>query len=147
MKKLGTDRLYKYLDKFGFMDKTGIDLPNEEASSKLVTKYPRDRVTTAFGQASAFTPIQEIQAATAIANDGKMMKPYVIKQVVDETNKKTIKKTKPTVVGQPISKKAANETLDILETVVSSDDGTGKPYAIEGYDVAGKDGNSSNSWS
>ncbi|MBK0008137.1 MULTISPECIES: penicillin-binding protein [Priestia] len=137
--KLGTDRLYKYLDKFGFMDKTGIDLPNE-ASSKLVTKYPRDRVTTAFGQASAFTPIQEIQAATAIANDGKMMKPYVIKQVVDETNKKTIKKTKPTVVGQPISKKAANETLGILETVVSSDDGTGKPYAIEGYDVAGKTG-------
>lgn len=137
--KLGTETLFNYLKDFGFMKKTGIDLPGE-ASSKLISKYPRDRVTTAFGQGSAFTPIQQIQAATAIANDGKMMKPYVIEKVVDGTTNKVKKETKPEVVGKPISKETADEVLDILESVVSEDDGTGKAYAIEGYDVAGKTG-------
>ncbi|TYR82631.1 PASTA domain-containing protein [Priestia megaterium] len=137
--KLGTDKLFKYLDKFGFMEKTGIDLPGE-VSSKLISKYPRDRVTTAFGQGSAFTPIQQIQAATAIANDGKMMKPYVIQKIVDGTTNKVKKETKPKVVRKPISKETSQQVLKILETVVSEDDGTGKTYAIDGYDVAGKTG-------
>lgn len=68
------------------------------------------------------------------------MKPYVIEKVVDGTTNKVKKETKPEVVGKPISKQTANEVLDILESVVSEDDGTGKAYAIEGYDVAGKTG-------
>ncbi|KKI93742.1 penicillin-binding protein [Bacillus sp. SA1-12] len=138
-KLLGTDRLYQYLNKFGFLGKTGIDLPNED-NSQINFKTHRDRVTTAFGQASAVTPIQQIQAATAIANNGKMMQPYVIDKIVDTDNKEIVKQTKPKVVGQPISEKTATEVLNILETVVSSEKGTGKPFRIEGYEVAGKTG-------
>jgi penicillin-binding protein 2B len=138
-KLLGVDRLYQYLNKFGFISKTGIDLPNE-ATSKINYEMHRDKVTTAFGQASAVTPIQQIQAATAIANNGKMMKPYVIEKIVNPDNDTIVKETKPKAVGQPISEKTSKEVLDILETVVSSEKGTGKPFRIEGYKVAGKTG-------
>ncbi|MGN7941239.1 penicillin-binding protein [Virgibacillus sp. 6R] len=136
---LGTDRLYQYLNKFGFTKKTGIDLP-DEASSKINFDKHRDQVSTAFGQASAVTAIQQVQAATAIANNGKMMKPYVIDKIVDIDNGKTVKETKPSVVGHPITEKTADEVLSILETVVSSEKGTGKSFRIEGYDIAGKTG-------
>lgn len=136
---LGTDRLIQYFDKFGFMNKTGIDLPGE-VDSYFNLKFHRDRITTAFGQASTVTPIQQIQAATAIANNGKMMRPYVIDKIVDTDKNKVIKDTEPKVVGQPISEKTSKEVLDILETVVSGEKGTGKAYQIEGYEVAGKTG-------
>lgn len=136
---LGTDRLYQYLNKFGFMKQTGIDLPNEGVSN-INYNYEIDKVSTAFGQASAVTPIQLVQAATAIANNGQMMKPYVIEKILDTDTNKVVKKGEPTKIGQPISEKTTKEVLDILETVVSSENGTGKPYKIEGYEVAGKTG-------
>lgn len=136
---LGTDRMYQYLNKFGFTKKTNIDLPNE-AESKINYNYEIDKVSTAFGQASAFTPIQLVQAATAIANNGKMMKPYVIDKIVDKDSNEVVKENNSKVVSQPITEKTAKATLDILETVVSSENGTGKPYSIEGYQVAGKTG-------
>ncbi len=137
--KLGTDRFNQYLRKFHFYEKTGIDLPNE-ASSKINFKYERDKVSTAYGQASAVTPIQQLQAATAIANNGKMMKPYVIDHVVDPDQKKTVLQNKPEQVGQPISADTAKEVRKLLRQVVTSEKGTGQPYKIEGFDVAGKTG-------
>lgn len=137
--KLGTERLLQYIGKFGLTKKTGIDLPGE-VNSKILYNYPLEKVTTAFGQGSTITPIQQIQGATAIANEGKMMKPYIIKKIVDPNTDKVVKQTEPEVVGEPISANTAKEVLDILETVVTSDHGTGKPYAIEGYSVAGKTG-------
>ncbi|MEC3606989.1 penicillin-binding protein [Bacillus glycinifermentans] len=137
--KLGTDRFNQYLRKFHFYDKTGIDLPGE-ASSKINFKYLRDKVSTAFGQSSAVTPIQQLQAATAIANNGKMVKPYVIDHIVDPDDKKTVLQNKPKQVGQPISAKTAKEVRDLLGKVVTSKKGTGQPYQIEGFDVAGKTG-------
>ncbi|MED4532656.1 penicillin-binding protein [Metabacillus fastidiosus] len=136
---LGTDRLYDYYSKFGFDKKTGIDLPNE-AKTVLNSGTEVDKVISAFGQATAITPIQQIQAATAIANDGKMMKPYVIDKIVDIDNEKVVEKHKPEVAGEPISAKTSKKVLDILETVVSGEKGTGKPFRIEGYEVAGKTG-------
>ncbi|WP_429998825.1 penicillin-binding protein [Metabacillus fastidiosus] len=136
---LGTDRLYEYLSEFGFDKKTGIDLPNE-AKTVLNSNTEFDKVITAFGQATAVTPIQQIQAATAIANGGKMMKPYVIDKIVDIDKEKIVEQHKPEVAGQPISKKTSEKVLDILETVVSGEHGTGKPFQIEGYDVVGKTG-------
>ncbi|MED4452766.1 penicillin-binding protein [Metabacillus fastidiosus] len=136
---LGTDRLYEYFSKFGFDKKTGIDLPNE-AKTVLNSNTEFDKVISAFGQATAVTPIQQIQAATAIANGGKMMKPYVIDKIVDIDKEKIVEQHKPEVAGQPISKKTSEKVLDILETVVSGEHGTGKPFQIEGYDVAGKTG-------
>jgi penicillin-binding protein 2B len=137
--KLGPDRLLQYLNRFGFNRRTGIDIPGE-ATSEIVYHWPVEKVTTAFGQGTSVTPIQQVQAATAIANKGKMMKPYVIKKVVDSTTKKVKVEKKPEVVGKPISPETAEKVLDILETVVTSPNGTGKPYAIEGYQVAGKTG-------
>jgi penicillin-binding protein 2B len=137
--KLGPDRLLQYLHRFGFNQLTGIDIPGE-ATSRLLYGYPIEKVTTAFGQGSAFTPIQQIQAATAIANKGKMMQPYMIKKVVDATTNDIKMETKPKVAGEPISPQTAETVLDILETVVTSPNGTGRPYDIEGYQVAGKTG-------
>ncbi|MED2973425.1 penicillin-binding transpeptidase domain-containing protein [Fictibacillus sp. B-59209] len=135
--KLGYDRLLNYLKKFGLDRPTGIDLPNEK-SGRILYNYEIEKLTTAFGQGTTVTPIQQIQAATAIANGGKMMKPYVIDKVVDPSDKKVLLQHKPEVAGRPISEKTSKEVRDILETVVTK--GTGKPYQIKGYSVAGKTG-------
>nr|WP_238937859.1 penicillin-binding protein [Anaerobacillus isosaccharinicus] len=139
LEKLGSDRLYDYLDRFGFRNPTGIDLPNE-ANSLIADSHRIDTATTAFGQGSAITPIQQIQATTAIANGGKMMKPYIIKSVVDPNTGKEVTKGEPTVVGEPISSRTANHVLELMHSVVTSPAGTGKPYYIEGFEVAGKTG-------
>lgn len=137
--KLGPDLLYEYIQKFGLDSKTNIDLPGE-VNSNIVFRYPIEQITTAFGQGSAITPIQQIKAATAIANDGKMMEPYVIKKVVDSNTNEVIQETQPKIVGEPISSHTARQVREILESVVTSPNGTGKAYYIEGYDVAGKTG-------
>ncbi|ANB59949.1 penicillin-binding protein [Anoxybacteroides amylolyticum] len=137
--KLGEDRFLQYLYRFHFNVKTGIDLPGE-ALGNILYRYPIEKLTTAFGQGTSVTPIQQIQAATAIANGGKMMKPYVVDRIVDPDTNKVIVQHHPEVVGEPITKETAQKVLDILETVVTSEKGTGRPYQIEGYRVAGKTG-------
>ncbi|MFB6466539.1 penicillin-binding transpeptidase domain-containing protein [Cytobacillus sp. Hz8] len=138
--QLGFTKFRQYLTKFGFDKPTGIDLPNE-TSGKILFQYPIEKATTAFGQGTAITPIQQIQAATAVANDGKMMKPHVVDKVVDPNTNKVIKQVEPEVAGQPISAATAKEVRDILETVITSKKGTGyEIYNIPGYDVAGKTG-------
>ena len=137
--KLGTDNLLQYLNRFGFNQPTGINLEGE-VNSLINFQYELDKITTAFGQGSAFTPIQQIQAATAITNNGKMMKPYVVDKIVDPDTDKVLKDYKPQEVGSPISAETSKKVLDLLETVVTSENGTGKLYYLEGYDVAGKTG-------
>ncbi len=137
--KLGFERFREYLTKFGLDQPTGIDLPNE-TSGKIAYTYPIEKVTTAFGQGTAITPIQQVQALTAVANDGNMMKTHVIDKIVDPDSGKTIKEIKKNVVGTPISENTATQVRDYLETVISGEHGTGKNYAIEGYQVAGKTG-------
>ncbi len=139
LEKLTPDTFFDYVDAFGLREPTGIDLPNE-ASSAIADFRPIDAATTAFGQGSAITPIQQVQAATAIANGGQMMKPYVIDRVYDVDNGELVSKGEPEVVGQPISEQTASKVLELMETVVSSSAGTGQPYAIEGFDIAGKTG-------
>ncbi|UTR15193.1 penicillin-binding protein [Salipaludibacillus sp. LMS25] len=139
LEKLGAETLYGYIDAFGLRDVTGIDLPNE-SPGLIADQYKVDAATTAFGQATAITPIQQVQAATAIANDGKMMTPYVVDRIVDPTNHEVVYKSEPEVKNQPISEETAEQVLEILETVVSADEGTGRPFAIEGFEVAGKTG-------
>ncbi|WP_338753898.1 penicillin-binding protein [Bacillus sp. FJAT-52991] len=139
LEKMGPDVFRQYLDDFGFGKKTGIGLPNEAAGS-ILYRYPIEQVTTSFGQGTTTTALQMIQAATAITNDGKMMKPYVIDQIVDDQSKEAIVDNKAKVIGEPISKETSEQVLDVLETVTSSEHGTGKAYQIEGYEVAGKTG-------
>ena len=139
MDKLGADKFREYLTKFGFEKPTGIDLPFETAGI-IQYKYKRDKASTAMGQATAITPIQQIQAASAIANDGKMMKPYVIKEITDGNTGKNTKTTKPTAAGQPISAETAKKVREYLGTVITGKHGTGKKYKIDGYEVSGKTG-------
>jgi len=138
LEQLGEEKYRKYLTAFGFDEATGIDLPNE-VGSRIVYDKQIEKATTVIGQGSVVTPIQQIQAFTAIANDGKMMKPYVIKNITDSTGT-VVQETEPTVVGEPISASTAKKVREYLETVVSAEKATGQKYAIDGYTVAGKTG-------
>ncbi|KIL44790.1 penicillin-binding protein 2B [Jeotgalibacillus soli] len=136
---MGEDRYKSYLDAFGFGKPTGIDLPNE-AAGNILYNYPAERVTTIFGQGTTVTPLQMIQAETAIANDGKMMKPYVISQIVDPNTGDVVREGKPESSGNPISADTAKKTREYLATTVTSDVGTGQLFSIPGYDISGKSG-------
>ncbi|MGE7909146.1 penicillin-binding protein [Lysinibacillus xylanilyticus] len=139
LKLIGEDVFFDYLERFGFGKKTGIDLPNE-ATGTLLSKYPVERVTTTFGQGSTVTPIQLIQALSAIANEGKMMQPYVIDRIVDPSTGKTIKKHEPVVKGQPVSADTAKQVKEILASTLTAKDGTAKDFILNDYEVAGKTG-------
>ena len=80
--KLGPDRFRKYIHAFGLVMKTNIDLPDEGSNYHFI-RSANTASNNSFGQGSTVTPIQLVQAATAIANDGKMMKPYTIDKIVD----------------------------------------------------------------
>ncbi|MGJ8729612.1 penicillin-binding protein [Listeria aquatica] len=140
LSKMGTDTFEKYLTKFGFGKKTGIQLPNE-ATGKILYHYPVEKVTTVFGQGTTVSMMQMLQGASAIASDGKMKLPYVVSSVKDPNTNQTTK-TQMKVTGNPISEATAKQTREELEQVVSGEHGTGKLYAIPGYSVAGKTGTS-----
>ncbi|KYG35180.1 penicillin-binding transpeptidase domain-containing protein [Alkalihalobacillus trypoxylicola] len=139
IERLGTEKLYDYWERFGFNEPTGIDLPNE-ANSLIAKGSQFDAVATSFGQGTAVTPIQQIQAATSIANGGKMMKPYIIDRIVDSETNEVMYQNEPEIVGEPISEETSKEMLDLLEGVVNERAGTGNPYYIEGFQVVGKTG-------
>ncbi|MGF2615553.1 penicillin-binding protein [Rossellomorea vietnamensis] len=139
LERIGEDKYKEYLNSFGFGKATGIELPNESAG-RILYNYPIERVTTIFGQGSTVTPLQLIQAETAIANNGKMMKPYIIEKIVDHDSKKVIQKREPDIAGTPISEGTAKKVREYLASTVTSENGTGKPFALEGYQVAGKSG-------
>lgn len=139
LEDIGNDTLIDYFKKFGFSKKTEIGLPNE-ASGTLLTNYPVNYVTTSYGQGSTATPIQLVQAMTAIANDGKMMQPYVIDKIVDSNTGEVVQKEKPKVKDEPISKETAKQVREVLASTVTAEAGTAKRFAIEGYEVAGKTG-------
>ncbi|WP_018932773.1 penicillin-binding protein [Gracilibacillus lacisalsi] len=138
--KIGADRFLDYLHAFDFDQKTGIDLPGE-VPGQILYKWLDEKITTAFGQGSTTTPIQLMKAATAITNEGKMLKPYIIDKTVDHDTHQVIAENEPEVVGEPISAETAKKTLEVLETVITSENGTGhKIYNLNDYTVAGKTG-------
>lgn len=137
--KLGPDRFRKYIHAFGLDEKTNIDLP-DEGSNTILFDQQIQQVTTAFGQGSTVTPIQLVQAATAIANDGKMMKPYTIDKIVDSITGEVKLEHKPEEVGKPVTKETAAQVRQLLERVVTSPKGTGTAYKVDGYSVGGKTG-------
>ncbi|KFN02817.1 PASTA domain-containing protein [Bacillus clarus] len=137
--KLGPERFRQYIHKFGLDEKTNIDLPGEGPNT-IIFDQQIQQVTTTFGQGSTVTPIQLVQAATAIANDGKMMKPYTIDKIVDPITDKVKLEHKPEEVGKPVTKETAAQVRQLLERVVTSPKGTGNAYKIDGYSVGGKTG-------
>lgn len=136
---MGWETFEKYLNRFGFGVKTGIDLPGE-ASGVINSRYPLEKYTNAFGQGSTVTPIQLIQGLTAVANDGKMMQPYVIDKIVNPNTGKVILNSEPTEKGQPIKPESAKAVRELLVSTVYGEAGNAKRFQIEGYEVAGKTG-------
>lgn len=136
---MGWETFESYIKEFGFGQKTGIDLPNE-ASGIINSRYPLEKYTTTFGQGSTVTPIQLIQALTAIANDGEMMQPYVIDKIVNPNTGEIVVDSEPTKKGQPISADTAQKARELLTSTVYGEAGNAKRFQIEGYKVAGKTG-------
>lgn len=137
--QLGPEKYLDYLKAFDFDKKTGIDLPGE-VQGKILYNWPLEKASTAFGQGSTLTPIQQMKAATAIANNGEMVQPYIIKKIIDPSSKKVIKEKHPKAVGNPISAQTSKHMLDLMESVVSGKHGTGKEFSLKDYSVAGKTG-------
>ncbi|WP_231557583.1 penicillin-binding transpeptidase domain-containing protein, partial [Exiguobacterium sp. ZOR0005] len=137
--RLGLSRYEDYFNAFKFDQRTGVDLPGE-VNSQYDFESPLNVLITAWGQSTAVTPMQILQATSAIATDGTMKQPHVIKKVVNRETGETIRTTNPKVVGQPITAEAAQLTREALDGVVNSDLGTGQLYALENYRVIGKTG-------
>lgn len=138
--RLGKERLFSYIEKFGFGKKTGIDLNGEGTGIifNLDRVGPVELATTSFGQGVSVTPIQQITAVSAAINGGKLYKPYIVKRLVEPETGSIIKENKPTVVRQVISEKTSEIVRFALESVVTN--GTGRPAYIDGYRVGGKTG-------
>ncbi|MTD30330.1 penicillin-binding protein [Planomicrobium sp. YIM 101495] len=139
LERIGPERFRQYIDAFGFGQKTGIDLPNE-ASGKLLDQYASETLTLTYGQGSTVTPIQMVQAATAIANGGEMMKPYVIDEIVNPETGEVTTKNEPESAGQPISAETAAEVLEVMASTVTGEVGSAQGFALQDYTVAGKTG-------
>lgn len=137
--KIGTDKFLEYLHAFDFDKTTGIDLPGEIAG-EILYNWPREKLSASFGQGSTVTPIQLMKAATAIANDGKMLQPYVISKIIDPTTGEVLEKKEPTVLTEAISADTAKQVRDLLQEVVEKDYGTGKIFQLEDYSLGGKTG-------
>jgi len=136
---VGDQRLYRYLQAFGFGQRTDIDLPGEVSG---LLKAPREwgrrsLASISMGQEVGVTPLQMITAVSAIANDGVLMKPYVVAEVRDQKGQR-MKEILPQVKRRVVSPATAHTLTTIMEGVVSS--GTGTKAAIPGFRVAGKTG-------
>lgn len=136
---LGEQRLYRYLQAFGFGQRTDIDLPGEAGG---LVKHPRDWgrrsvASISMGQEIGVTPIQMVAAVAAIANGGVLMKPYVVSEIRDAQGR-MLTRMLPHVKRRVVSPETARTVTSILEGVVT--DGTGGKAAISGFRVAGKTG-------
>ena len=140
--KLGYEKFSDYLKKFGFTRKTGVGLLGERKGFVREAEKARkiDRATLFFGQGMTATSLQLTMAFAAIANGGKLMRPYVVKKIVDESGG-LVQETRPKVVRRVISTRTAKRVAEILEGVVGSE-GTAPKAAIRGFRVAGKTGTS-----
>ena len=135
--RLGPKLFWKYIQRFGFTQPTKIDLAGEIYSKNLRLEhgYPRDYATASFGQGIATTPIQIIQAFSALANNGIMTQPHVVQKIISPSKKEIIvkPKTKPVITA----KTASQLTMMLIQVV---EKGYGKPAKIKGYQIAGKTG-------
>lgn len=139
-RQLGRDKLYSYLKAFGFGKKTGIDLLGEQTGlipGKVESIREINLATMSYGHGIAVTPIQLLNATAAIANGGDLMKPRLVKELIDSEGN-IVEKLEPEVVRKVISKETSETMLSLMETVVT--DGSGSRAHVPGYRVGGKTG-------
>lgn len=139
--RVGREKFMEYIKGFGFRDKTGIEIPGETNGIFHAAENFKeiDLATSSFGQSFNVTPLQMVTMVSAVANGGKLMKPHLVKQLVD-ADQNVIEEYKPTVVRQVISEETSKTMCQILESVVS--EGGGRNAYLAGYRVAGKTGTS-----
>ncbi|OPH47511.1 stage V sporulation protein D [Paenibacillus ferrarius] len=138
--RLGKEKLFDYISKFGFGKKTGIDLGGEENGIMFKPSQvgPVELATTAFGQGVSVTPIQQITAVSAAINGGKLFKPYVAKSFTNPDTGEVVNVVEPQLVRNVISEGTSKQVREALESVVAL--GTGRNAFIDGYRVGGKTG-------
>ena len=139
--KLGVKTYYSYLNKFGFLRKTGIDLQGEGGCIFLAEEKvgPVELGTIAFGQRFEVTPIQMITAVSSIANGGTYVVPRVVKGIVNSQTGE-VKNIEPQKKETVISKETSEKVLSMMQSVVA--EGTGKNAQVKGYSIGGKTGTS-----
>lgn len=138
--RLGKEKLFDYIKKFGFGEKTGIDLVGEGRGIlfDLDKVGPVELATTAFGQGVSVTPIQQVTAVSAAINGGTLYQPYVVKELVDPETEEVVMRKKPVAKRKVISDETSKTIRYALESVVAQ--GTGKNAFVDGYRVGGKTG-------
>ena len=137
--RIGTDTFYDYMDRFGLMDITGVDLDGEASGIRIAQEKVKrvDLARIGFGQSVAVTPIQLLTAVCSVINGGELLQPYVVKSVTD-ANGDTWTLGEKTVVGNTISAETSATMRKLLQDVV--DLGGGKNARVDGYKVGGKTG-------
>ena len=139
---LGGDKLYDYIDAFGLLEKTGIDMSGEALGvfhTKAKLMENAQLTTVAFGQSVKPTPIQMVRAIAAVVNGGYVLQPYVVSEILDE-NGNVVEKHGKTVIRQAISEDTSKEMCKLIESVVT--DGTAGNAKLPGFRVGGKTGTS-----
>ncbi|MDO5152085.1 MAG: penicillin-binding transpeptidase domain-containing protein [Eubacteriales bacterium] len=145
--KLGGARFYEYIEKFGILEKTGIDLAGESKGvffdKALVTntdKWGTASLTSgSFGQTFKITPLQLVRAISSVVNGGNLLEPYIVSEIVDADGN-TVMKAEPTVVRQTISKETSDTMRTLIRSVVT--EGTAKNANVAGFSIGGKTGTS-----
>ena len=139
--QIGVSKYYDYLEKFGLLKRTGIDLPGEAGSIFLKEDKvgPIELATISFGQRFEITPIQMITAVSTIANKGTYVKPRIVKQIIDSSTGE-VRDIPVEETEGVISKDTAEGVLSMMGTVVA--EGTGKNAQVQGYSIGGKTGTS-----
>ena len=145
--KLGGERFYSYIQNFGILEKTGLDLNGESKgvffSKELVTntdKWGTASLTSgSFGQTFKLTPLQLVRAIAAVVNGGYLMEPYIVSEVID-ANGNTVLQQEPTAIRQVIREETSRTMRTLLESVVT--EGTAKNASVAGFSIGGKTGTS-----
>ena len=145
--KLGGDRFYDYIEKFGVREKTGIDLGGESKGiffdKELIVntdKWGTASLTSgSFGQTFKITPLQLVRAIASVVNGGYLMEPYIVSEIVDAEGN-TVMKAEPTVVRRTVSEETSATMRTLIESVVT--DGTAKNAQVAGFSIGGKTGTS-----
>ncbi len=140
-KRIGAPTLYKYYKAFGLFDKTGVGLSGEENSlfTQLDKVGPVELATMSFGQRLSITPLQMATAICAVANDGYLMQPRIVKSITN-TDTGAVTEVEPVTVRQVISKETSEEVRKMMEYVATK--GTGQNAQVTGYSIGGKTGTS-----
>lgn len=139
--RVGAEKFAEYFKAFGLTQKTNIELIGESNSIFYKNKMSEvDIATSSFGQGFSITPIQLITAVSAVINGGNLMKPQIVKEI--RSDEGVVKSYQPEVVNRVISEETSKTMREILESVVSSPNGSGKNAYIKGYRIGGKTGTS-----